>query len=199
LSSVGVPSSQILVIPGAVSDTISLEKRKFPVNSKLLFVGRYERRKGIEELLQVVASMPELEISFVGAIPSSKRINRSNVRYYGEVKDVNTLNEIFDEHTFLIIPSHSEGMPNVILEGMSRGLVSLATDVGAVRELVTSANGIIFEPKSTSAIKSTIETALSLNAWQVESLSTNAMKTIQSKFIWSRIISKTLETFQHVV
>jgi glycosyltransferase involved in cell wall biosynthesis len=149
--------------------------------------------------MQVVATMPELEISFVGAIPSSKKLNRANVRYYGEVKNVNALNEIFDEHTFLITPSHSEGMPNVILEAMSRGLVSLATEVGAVCELVTPANGIIFQPKSASAIKSAIEAALSLSTEQVESLSANAMTTIQSKFIWSKIISKTIETFQHVV
>jgi glycosyltransferase involved in cell wall biosynthesis len=199
LNGIGIPESKVLVIPGAVSDNTLLEKRNLPVNSKFLFVGRYERRKGIEELMQVVASMPELEISFVGAIPPSKKLNRANVRYYGEVKNVNGLNEIFDEHTFLITPSHSEGMPNVILEGMSRGLVSLATDVGAVCELVTPTNGIIFQPKSASAIKSAIEAALSLNAEQVECLSANAMTTIQSKFIWSKIISKTIETFQHVV
>jgi glycosyltransferase involved in cell wall biosynthesis len=164
LSRIGIPVSKILIVPGAVSDSTLLEKRALPANHKFLFVGRYERRKGIEELMQVVSSLPQMEISFVGSIPPSKKIKRENIHYYGEVKDVNELNTIFDNHTFIISPSHSEGMPNVILEAMSRGLIPIATNVGAVEELVDSSNGFLIEPKSISSIQSAIEQALSLNS-----------------------------------
>jgi glycosyltransferase involved in cell wall biosynthesis len=199
LNGIGIPQSKVLVIPGAVSDNTLLEKRNLPVNSKFLFVGRYERRKGIEELMQVVASMPELEISFVGAIPSSKKLNRANVRYYGEVKDVNALNEIFDEHTFLIAPSHSEGMPNVILEAMSRGLIPIATRVGAVEELVDNSNGFLFEPKSVEAIRVNIEAAKLLEIEAVLERSSKSINKIRANFTWSQIISQTIENFQRVV
>jgi glycosyltransferase involved in cell wall biosynthesis len=199
LNRIGIPQSKILVIPGAVSDNTLLDKRKLPVNSKFLFVGRYERRKGIEELMQVVASMPELEISFVGAIPPSKKMNRANVRYYGEVTDAHTLNEIFDEHTFLIAPSHSEGMPNVILEAMSRGLIPLATRVGAVEELVDNSNGFLFEPKSVEAIHKNIEAAQFLEVEAVLERSSKSINKIRANFTWSQIISQTIENFQRVV
>jgi glycosyltransferase involved in cell wall biosynthesis len=199
LNRIGIHQSKILVIPGAVSNNTLLEKRNLPVNSKFLFVGRYERRKGIEELMQVVASMPELEISFVGAIPPSKKMNRANVRYYGEVKDGNALNEIFDEHTFLIAPSHSEGMPNVILEAMSRGLIPLATRVGAVEELVDNSNGFLFEPKSEEAVHKNIEAAQFLEVEAVLERSSNSINKIRANFTWSQIISQTIENFQRVV
>jgi len=199
LNRIGIPQSKILVIPGAVSDNTLLDKRKLPVNSKFLFVGRYERRKGIEELMQVVASMPELEISFVGAIPPSKKMNRANVRYYGEVPDAHTLNEIFDEHTFLIAPSHSEGMPNVILEAMSRGLIPLATRVGAVEELVDNSNGFLFEPKSEEAVHKNIEAAQFLEVEAVLERSSKSINKIRANFTWSQIISQTIENFQRVV
>lgn len=199
LNRIGIPSKKILVLPGAVCDSTLLEKRNLPINSKFLFVGRYERRKGIEELMQVVTSMPDLEISFVGAIPPSKKIKRSNVHYYGEVKDLIALNKILDEHTFLISPSHSEGMPNVILEGMSRGLIPLATRVGAVEELVNDSNGFLFEPKSIPAIRATIESALLLNDSALLERSSNSINKIHSNFTWSQIISQTLENFQRVV
>ena len=199
LHRIGIPSSKILIIPGAVSDNTLLEKKKLPINSKFLFVGRYERRKGIEELMQVVASMPELEISFVGAIPPSKKINRANVHYYGEVKEVNELNTIFDEHTFLIAPSHSEGMPNVILEAMSRGLIPIATTVGAVEELVDNSNGFLFEPKSVEAIRTGAEAAQLLSDKDVLERSSNSIKKIRENFTWSQIISQTIENFQRVV
>jgi glycosyltransferase involved in cell wall biosynthesis len=199
LNRIGIPQSKILVIPGAVSDNTLLDKRKLPVNSKFLFVGRYERRKGIEELMQVVASMPELEISFVGSIPPSKKINRANIHYYGEVKEVNALNKILDEHTFIIAPSHSEGMPNVLLEGMSRGLIPIATRVGAVEELIDNTNGFLIEPKSVDAISKSIQAALELGQDEVLQLSTQSIHKIKSKFTWSLITAETIDIFQRVL
>jgi glycosyltransferase involved in cell wall biosynthesis len=149
--------------------------------------------------MQVVASMPELEISFVGAIPPSKKMNRANVRYYGEVTDAHTLNEIFDEHTFLIAPSHSEGMPNVILEAMSRGLIPLTTRVGAVEELVDNSNGFLFEPKSEEAVHKNIEAAQFLEVEAVLERSSKSINKIRANFTWSQIISQTIENFQRVV
>ena len=37
----------------------------------------------------------------------------------------------------LVVPSLSEGMPTVILEAMARGKAVIATDVGAVSDLVS--------------------------------------------------------------
>ena len=199
MNQIGILSSKILVIPGAVSDNTLLEKRALPINHKFLFVGRYERRKGIEELMQVVTSKPEMEISFVGAIPPSKKIKRSNVRYYGDIKDVNELNKIYDEHTFILSPSHSEGMPNVLLEGMSRGLIPIATAVGAVEELVNHSNGFLLEPKNIASIQEKAERALSLEIAELDILSIKAIETIKSRFTWSQIICQTVENFQRVI
>ncbi len=199
LNRIGIPSAKILVIPGAVSDSSLLEKRNLPNNSKFLFIGRYERRKGIEELMQVVDSMSDLEISFVGSIPPSKKIHRANIHYYGEVKDLEILNNIIDEHTFLITPSLSEGMPNVLLEGMSRGLVPIATRVGAVEDLVDSTNGFLIESKDVDAIRKSIESALGLNQNEVLEFSAHSIHKIKSKFTWSQISAVTLYNFQRVL
>jgi len=199
LNRIGIPSTKILVIPGAVSDSNLIEKRNLPNNSKFLFIGRYERRKGIEELMQVVNSMPDLEISFVGSIPPSKKINRANIHYYGEVKDIDALNKILDEHTFIIAPSLSEGMPNVLLEGMSRGLVPIATRVGAVEDLVDSTNGFLIESKDVDAIRKSIESALGLNQDEVLEFSAHSIHKIKSKFTWSQISAVTLYNFQRVL
>jgi glycosyltransferase involved in cell wall biosynthesis len=199
LNRIGIPQSKILVIPGAVSDNTLLEKRNLPTNSKFLFIGRYERRKGVEELMQVLTSMPDLEISFVGSIPPSKKINRANIHYYGKVKEVNALNKILDEHTFIIAPSHSEGMPNVLLEGMSRGLIPIATRVGAVEELIDNTNGFLIEPKSVDAISKSIQAALELGQDEVLQLSTQSIHKIKSKFTWSLITAETIDIFQRVL
>jgi glycosyltransferase involved in cell wall biosynthesis len=58
------------------------------------------------------------------------------VVYQGVVRDQNLLMEKFDACDVLLLPSLSEGMPTVILEAMARGLDVIASDVGAVSELV---------------------------------------------------------------
>jgi glycosyltransferase involved in cell wall biosynthesis len=199
LQSIGISQSKIIVLPGAVSDSTLLEKKNLPVNKKFLFVGRYERRKGVEELVEIVQSLPELEISFVGSIPPSKKIKRANVQYYGEVKEIEALNKILDEHTFILSPSHSEGMPNVLLEGMSRGLIPIATNVGAVAELVDATNGFLIEPKDVDAIRKAIESALALSQDEVQQLSVQSIHKIKSKFTWSQISAETLENFQRIL
>ena len=115
------------------------------------------------------------------------------------MKDVNVLNKILDEHTFLISPSLSEGMPNVILEAMSRGLIPLATQVGAVEELIDSSNGFRFEPKSVEAIRVNIEAAKLLEVEAALERSSNSINKIRANFTWSQIISQTIENFQRVV
>ena len=50
-------------------------------------------------------------------------------------------------------PSYSEGMPNVIMEAMSRGLAIIATDVGAVSKLVDEENGWLINPRGLEKLK----------------------------------------------
>lgn len=199
LNNLGIPQSKILTIPGAVNDDTLLTQKANAVNSKFLFVGRYERRKGIEELLVVAKQLPDLEISFVGNIPHSKRLKRENIYYFGEVKDAKELNKIYDEHTFLICPSHSEGMPNVLLEGMSRGLIPIGTRVGAVEDLINEKNGFLINPKNELELKFVIDKAKSLDSQSKENLSQQAIQSIRASFTWSKISNRTIENFQHIL
>jgi glycosyltransferase involved in cell wall biosynthesis len=60
-------------------------------------------------------------------------------------------------------PSYSEGMPNVILEAMTRGLAIMATDVGAIRLLVSKNNGILLKNCNEILILNAISEFLSMD------------------------------------
>ena len=122
---------------------------------KFLFVGRFDRLKGLPELYKAIQRIDVrhgVSFTIVGPIPKEKRLNNSAVKYIGEVNDVSALTKIYDDHDVLICPSFSEGMPNVIMEAMARGLALIATDVGATSLLVSEENGILFKSPTPESI-----------------------------------------------
>lgn len=59
---------------------------------------------------------------------------------------------------FLILPSHSEGMPQVVLEAMNCGLAVVATNVGGVPEaVVDGATGLLVEARNVDGLRGAIE------------------------------------------
>ncbi len=150
----GAKPSTIHVIPNGVDEhwlkkssgeNIQISKRKF------VFIGRYERRKGIEELTEVLRELqtfPSVEFHFVGPIPNEKRFINENIFYHGLINETEKIKSILDGSDVLICPSHSEGMPTVILEAMACHCAIIATDVGAVSLQVSHDNGWLIPTKN---------------------------------------------------
>jgi glycosyltransferase involved in cell wall biosynthesis len=61
----------------------------------------------------------------------------SNVKFFGHQTSMKKYYESID---LLVLPSLSEGLPNVVLEAMSMGKPVLATNVGAVSEVIKDGN-----------------------------------------------------------
>jgi glycosyltransferase involved in cell wall biosynthesis len=61
----------------------------------------------------------------------------------------------------LVLPSHSEGTPNVVLEALASGRRIVATAVGGVPDLITSSElGALVAPGQPDALGAAIATAL---------------------------------------
>ena len=61
----------------------------------------------------------------------------------------------------VVLPSHSEGSPNVLLEAMSAGLPIIATAVGGVPEIVEhEKQALLVEKQNPSALARSIERLL---------------------------------------
>ena len=189
----GVAENQILEIPAGIESSWLLESPSFPnVVRKFLFVGRYERRKGIEELNAALGSMIDrynFEFHFIGNIPPDKRIVSEKVLYHDMVSGTAQLKQLVDQCDVLVCPSYSEGMPNVILESMSRGLAVIASDVGAVNLLVNELTGWLLTDCSPANISKAFQSVLSESDDKLFMRKQEALNHVKKLFLWENLIS----------
>jgi glycosyltransferase involved in cell wall biosynthesis len=162
-------------------------------STRFLFVGRYDRVKGLPELNKAIINLPlemEWSLTFVGPIPKEHQLQLSNVHYLGEVKNSNELKEIYDRHDVLLNPSISEGMPNVILEAMARGLSVIASDVGATALLVNENTGVLIAPGKSDQIKTAMLLFGNLSNHDLLRMKNTSRQLISANFIWEAIIEQ---------
>lgn len=168
---------------------------------KVLYVGRYDPVKGIRELSDCLLEerFERLEFTFVGPIPEEKRLKLKGVHYLGEISNVEKLQDIFDQSDILILPSYSEGMPNVVIEAMARGLVILATDVGAVNVLVNKQNGVLLNETSKVQIASSLRIISKLSNQELSEMKKASIERIKNAFLWETIADELVELIQQEI
>lgn len=180
LLSIGYSPEKIIRIPNSV-DTIKFSpgtgNNKEPLFNRLdisdyrssqilLYVGSISRRKGIEDLLNAIDLInfeQHTLILFVGPLYDIEnfqyKINDLNkkklnikLKHIGFTENIAEYYKISD---FLLLPSYSEGMPNVVLESISSDVPVILSDIPIHLELCKDKIGLTFklgDPSSLSLI-----------------------------------------------
>lgn len=166
----------------------------------LIYVGHVIPTKGIVELFEAIKILDEPRIKLHVAGPYEKTFKEKLdligindvVEYYGMVEK-NRIFELINMSSALILPSYTEGFPNVVLEAMTCEKAVLATNVGAIPEMLNinsnNACGICFNPKSTDEIVLCLRVVLQdknlLKVW-----GKNARKRVEEEYSTDIIIPK---------
>jgi len=128
---------------------------------EVLFLSRLERAKGVFDFVEAVARLGTegAGARFVigGEGPERAPLERELARLQlegqaslpGWLKGPQKLAALAAADLF-VFPSHVEGFPNTLLEAMAAGLPVVASDVGAVRELVTDGETGLLVPAGRS-------------------------------------------------
>ncbi len=139
----------------------------------VLFVGLLEPAKGIGELISAVAQLHreglaiKLVVCGAGALREAldRRIHDEQLSSVVELRgwsDREAILRALHQATVFCLPSHSEGLPNAVLEAMAAGRPIVATAVGGVPELIDDgSNGLLVavddQPQLAAALRRIIQ------------------------------------------
>jgi glycosyltransferase involved in cell wall biosynthesis len=137
------------------------------------YVGRLNEEKGVLNLLeaipQVVRERPHVRFIIVGGGRLREEILRSldtnNITGHVELVKWVSHHELpawLNKFKLLVIPSYTEGLPNVMLEAMACGTPVLATSVGGVPDVIEDGRtGFLMETNTSECIARNIIRAIS--------------------------------------
>jgi len=111
-----------------------------------VFIGWLERLKGVPELLEAAKLLSSQEKRFRVYLAGNGALEQyvadeiskgqlTNVYQLGWLDQVD-VHKLLDRAHVFVLPSHTEGFPNVLLEAMSHGLPVIATRVGAIPDVI---------------------------------------------------------------
>ncbi|MBI1305696.1 MAG: glycosyltransferase [Bacteroidetes bacterium] len=148
---------------GVDCEVFNSENRKTErtARKQFLFLGGFSNRKGsglgtdlkggefLKELWSALDQLPDFDADIKIGGPESRSgattewrdtlQKPENVDLIGDM-DPATIPSVMKKSDILLLPSRSEGLPNVVVEAMASGMYVIASDVGGVSEIITSKN-----------------------------------------------------------
>ena len=157
LAALGVPRKVLRVVPNGVdpvrySPGPSDWKQRLGCEQLFCYMGRLDQEKNVDALLGAFldAKVPRsTHLVVLGSGTERRRLERSfrhpAIKFLGHVADVETRVAILRAADAFFLPSSVEGLSLGMLEAMSCGVATVATDVGCDGESLRGA-GIVLDP-----------------------------------------------------
>jgi glycosyltransferase involved in cell wall biosynthesis len=191
-----------LFAPGSRDDATNALKLRAAA-PRLLYVGNLKASKGCLDLLDalpaLLARQPHARLIYVGSGPCKAELKEraiklgcaEHVELAGSVPHAQ-LGDWFRAADVLCLPSHNEGVPNVVLEAMACGTPVVASTVGGIPEVVPDFAGILVQAHQRERLSAALIDACA-RTWDSPRIAAHA-----AGFRWDDNIDQLERTLQHV-
>ncbi|MCG6134462.1 MAG: glycosyltransferase [Nostoc sp. LLA-1] len=204
---------------GGISRSVAREKLGIAPDAKMvLYVGRFDRRKGIETLVRAVAESSlrgkanlQLVIgggSRPGQSDGIERDRIANIVNQLGLQDCTTFPGRLDDTTLplyyaaadvCVIPSHYEPFGLVAIEAMASEIPVVASNVGGLQfTVVREVTGLLAPPKHEVAFADAIDRILTNPSWR-DRLGAAGRQRVEIAFSWNTVASHLTNLYTHLL
>lgn len=209
----GVNTNRFHIIPHGIplpilSSPQTLNKDQVEV----LFVGRFEYRKGIDLLLAAIPQVLEKYEKVVFKLIGTDNENSyekafrnlhpvditTKVIFYGSTNQEDT-NKAYAGCNIFVAPSRYESFGLIYIEAMGYGKSIIGLKAGGAMDIIKDKyNGLLAEPENVSSLAHQLS-ALIEDADLRKELGANARKTVEDQFSDEQLASNSLTYYQEVI
>lgn len=160
------------------------------------YVGRLSPEKGCENLLEAIIKMKKYNLQFLIIGSGDLRDYMENKIYENEMSGKvefidwvphDVLPKYLNKLKLLVLPSYTEGLPNILIESMACGTPVIATPVGAIPDIIKDKyNGFIIKDNSPNLIKEALIEIIKRT--DLSKISYNCKKYVENEFVYDAIL-----------
>jgi len=178
-----------------------------PMSARLLSVGRLCPQKGQVEIPAAIAAVvrdhPGLSVALIGDGESRAAIEREitgtatggRVKLLGWRTNAEVRRRI-GETRALLLPSHAEGLPIVIMEAFAMGRPVITTRIAAIPELVNEKCGWLVEPGDAQGLVGAIGSAMAATKAELAKMGREGRKRVVARHDIDKIAPQLIAMFE---
>jgi len=172
------------------------------------YIGRLSGEKGVQHFARVLPAIlndqQDLR-AFIGGDGPLKESIAASLQEGGVTARIDLpgwishddLPDYLNQLRLLILPSYTEGLPNIMLEAMACGTPVLATPVGAILDvLIDGKTGFIMENNSPECIAENVKRAL--DSPDLERIAEEGRRFVEENFTFERVVERWKEVLEEI-
>ncbi len=173
----------------------------------VLFVGRLAAQKNIPLLFEALtrldkATRPVLLLAGSGPLRAELEAKAAELGLAGDtvfIGDRSDVGDVMQAADLVVLPSHDEGMSNVVLEAMAAGCAVIASDVGGNPEVIVDGeSGLLFAAGDADALTGRLA-ALVADGRKRASIGQNASERIANNYSIRALVDRTSAVYRRVL
>jgi len=192
-----MPKVKMVYVPNPI-DISNMPQQDISRSKTIVFLGWVIKTKGIEELLsaweEIYKVYDEWKLCIIGPCSNEylnylqNKFSFDGVIYEGEKSHEDAMHLVNSSEIF-ILPSYTEGFPNVILEAMALSKPVIATRVGAIPDMLADDCGLLINPQDSEDIIEALKSLLANKDARIQ-IASNANKKLQKNYTIETVFQK---------
>ena len=178
---------------------------------KIVFAGHVVETKGVLELVEACRDIHDIKMELLGKVANDDireklmKVGGYNVERWLSIPGNVPFGEVIREMmtcAIFVLPSYSEGFPNVILESMACGCPIIATSVGAIPDMLNVDSeipcGVCVPVKDVSLLRNAINDLLD-NPNRATFLGGNARTRVNEMYAMPKVWEQLIELWSNMI